>query len=54
MTLPGFPKGVRHKMLSLDTAAGACSIRGLRTDRQALRRLDAVALGATAGGVWRT
>src|SRR5512144_336230 len=26
MTLPGFPKGMQYKMLSLDTDSGACSM----------------------------
>ena len=26
MTLPGFPKGMHYKMLSLDTDTGACSM----------------------------
>ena len=29
MTLPGFPKGMRYKMLSLDTDTGACSMKVL-------------------------
>jgi len=27
MALPGFPKGMRYKMLSLDTDSGACSLK---------------------------
>ena len=26
MTLPGFPKGMKYKVLSLDTDTGACSL----------------------------
>jgi len=29
MTLPGFPKGMRYKMLSLDTDTGACTMKVL-------------------------
>jgi len=26
MTLPGFPKGMRYKMLSIDSESGACTM----------------------------
>ena len=36
MTLPGFPKGMHFKMLSLDTATGACTRKIANADNAIL------------------